>query len=250
MSNLAIAMIAAPRRAMTVAETVTSLRFGGFDEQVHVFAEPGTETGSLQDVVDHRNPRRLGALDNWLGAIAWLLANTRAEHLLVVEDDVAYCRGARKAVDQVIEGNHPYGFLGLCTQNKEADRLGMLGPGWVAMKFTDVWGTQAVCFNRSTVARMLPWARKRRRQPRSICYDYLMQEYYRQHAPSHPCYYHVPSLCEYVGWLETTIEKPRELGFCPRDEQPLRRGLGFDPEYIPGVLFPADGLSSARVEDR
>ena len=89
-------MIAAPRQAMTVDQTLASLRFGGFHETVQVFAEPGTVIGDCPHTVVSVNRRRKGALRNWTHAIRWALAMTDAPYLLIVEDDVAYCRGARE----------------------------------------------------------------------------------------------------------------------------------------------------------
>jgi hypothetical protein len=230
-TNLTIAMIAAPRQAMTVDQTVASLRAGGFHEPLHVFAEPGTCVGPCRDTTVHCNPRRLGALDNWVGAIAWSLDHTPADHLLIVEDDVAYCRGARQALDRQLRRRERYGFLNLLTPVQVAHVLGQTGPGWIATRRTDIWGTQAVCFSRESAIELVAYLRRNADDPRAISYDLQMLKFYHAHA-QWPCSYHVPSLCEHVGWNETTIEKPPGLA-CSPDRLPLRRGFEFDPNYVP-----------------
>ncbi len=230
MSELAIGMIAAPRTAMTIEQTVASLRWGGFREEVRIFAEPGTQIGNLEQVVVHRNSERLGAPANWIGAMRWLLEYTKAPNLLIVEDDVAYCKGARKGLSPFLDTGKPYGFLNLLTPIKESRRLAKAGTGWIQTKWTDVWGTQAVCFSRSTVRGFVEQDTTLISDPRAS-YDFLVAQYYLDRVES-PCYYHVPSLCEHVGWYETTLEKP--LGLRSRPEyRHLRRGLGFDPDYVP-----------------
>lgn len=237
MNELCIAMIAAPRQAMTVDQTLASLRSGGFHETVHLFAEPGTTVGDCPNTVVWVHRQRKGALHNWLHAIRWALTKTTAPYLLIVEDDVAYCRGARAALDRRLREGPAFGFLNLLTPVQVGVELSCFGTGWIPTQKTNIWGTQAVCFSRHLAFGLLEHFRRNHDDPRSISYDLMTLQYYAR-FPEAPCCYHIPSLCEHVGWRETTIPKPFGLA-CPEHRLPLRRGYGFDPDYWPPDTYPA-----------
>jgi hypothetical protein len=66
---------------------------------LHVFTEPDSpKIGGLADIIVHHNDIHFGCVGNWTHCLRWLLNETDAEFLLVSEDDVAYCRGARQVI--------------------------------------------------------------------------------------------------------------------------------------------------------
>ena len=227
---MAIGMIACPRQATTATDTLCCLRFGGFHENVYVFAEPGTEIDDLPGVVLRPNERKLGAPANWFGALDFLIKNTGASRILMMEDDVAFCRGARDVLDSGTAAIERFGYFSLYTPVREADRLAKDKSGWVPLGKTNVWGTQAVCFHRESLKGLVEHGTLLLAEGRALTYDLIMAEYFR--SRSVPCFYHVPSLCDHTGWWETTIDRDAE--FLPNmDVRHLHRGLGFDPDYGP-----------------
>ena len=85
--ELAIAMIATARPELPLERAIDNLRHGGFDETLHVFAEPGLSRPPRAALCWHPNPTRLGVVANWSQALRWLVSNTAAPNLLLVEDD-------------------------------------------------------------------------------------------------------------------------------------------------------------------
>jgi hypothetical protein len=226
---LAIAMTAAPRASMHIKQAVESLRGGGFHETVHVFAEPGCrlEVG-MDNVVLHLHPARLGARANWTTAVGWLSGHFRTSHLLVVEDDVEYCRNARRILDTQLAAKPQFGYLGLFCPVNEADKLARLGRGWIeTRRRIDVWGTVSLCLHCDTVQGLLRYGPLMESDAMRAPYDYLVRTYYRDQVPW-PCYVHVPSLTEHHGWNETTVDKK----LADRRLRYLRRGLGFSKEFL------------------
>ena len=231
LDSLAIGMITCPREACSPNQTIDSLRYGGFLGTIHVFAEPGTDIQDTPNVALHRNSRRLGAPANWFGSIEYVFQHSTTRAILMIEDDVAFCRGAQHALQKALSEIGEFGYLSLYTPVREANRLGLRGRGWVPLGRTDVWGTQAICFNRKHLSGFIAAGQHLLSHPRAVTYDLIMAQYFRS-AVQRPCYYHVPSLCDHVGWQETTIL--REAEFRPdMTLRHLHRGLEFDPEYMP-----------------
>jgi hypothetical protein len=113
---LAIGMITCHRPDVEVHASIDQLRWGGFQESVQLFCEPGTaEIRALADVVVHRNDVRRGVLGNWAHCLSWIFRHTTADYLMVCEDDVAYARGARSAWQMAVAEFDRVGFWSLYT---------------------------------------------------------------------------------------------------------------------------------------
>lgn len=223
--SFAIGMIACKRECMTTDAAVAALRGGGFPETVTVFAEPDVDDlaeGAGVRLV--RNPVRLGGPLNYLRAIRWLLEHTGEAYVLLVEDDVAYCRGARDALAALVLRRR-LGYASLHTPNRERDRVGARA-GWLRLPIGRIWGTQAVCFSRWTLEHFVHDPALHAGLP---TYDYVVQRFYS--ARGWPCYYHAPSLADHVGWSETTLGRQTNV-------TEARRGLGFDPAWTPPAALP------------
>jgi len=218
--ELAIGMITSPRHNLDPNSSISELRSGGFLEPVHVFCEPGTpEIHSDDTVVVHRNASRRGVVGNWSHCLRWLYDNSCASHLLVVEDDVVFCGGARSALEHGLASIGTFGFLSLYTPKRDAGLVGH-GIGWMlANRGRDAWGTQAMCFNRPSAEVLLGCSRlhveDQLRGPTDsiVCECFLNRNI--------PCYYHNPSLADHIGRVST----------INHNWYPEHTGLGFDRNF-------------------
>jgi hypothetical protein len=199
---LAIGMITCHRPKVDVHEAIEQLRWGGFEEQVHLFCEPGTpEIRPLFGVIVHHNEKRLGVLGNWAHCLAWLLNHTTAEYLMVCEDDVAYARGARMAWLRALGDFDRVGFWSLYTPQRDRQLVGHKA-GWVASnRGRDNWGTQGMCFPRSSAAILLDYPPLNNEDQFRGATDAIVAQCFVEAGL--PCYYHNPSLADHLGRISS-----------------------------------------------
>lgn len=228
-SHLSLGLITCYRPGLDVRASVSALRRGGFDGPLHLFCEPGTpDVAPVRDVITHRNPTRLGVLGNWRHCLAWLLEHAAAEYLLVCEDDVAYCPGARDAWARSLSRVGPVGFWSLYTPRRDRDLMGG-SRGWVAAnRGRDAWGTQAMIFPRASAELVLRYPPLREEDQMRGPTDAIVAQCFLEAGI--PCYYHSPSLADHLGRVSS-------VGHNWQEEHV---GLDFDPNYRP----PADERGS------
>jgi glycosyltransferase involved in cell wall biosynthesis len=225
-SSVAVAMIAAPRRQPTLESAIHSVRNAGFNQAIQVFAEPSVWVPDLPGVTVHENKTRLGALLNWTSALRWLVNNTTAQHLLLLEDDVELCMSAESILAEQLAKHPDYGTLSLFL-SAHCGRNAPQFHGWHAVTSHKTWGTVATCFNRKYVEGFLGCDALEQTDASASPYDLHMRSYYLTQVPV-PSYIHCPSLAEHHGWNETTIPKT----LASADEQRrLRMGYYYDVHY-------------------
>lgn len=171
--QLAVAITAATRPRPTLATSVESLRtWGGFRDSVHVFAD-----GQVEDVDGVRmwhNEPPLGCFQNWAHAVETLLrVERRADWLLILEDDVWWCDGAREAIERDVVSLDPsvVGYLSLYLSRRVSRSLelhaggGRLRDGIYGTRIGgQCWGSQAYLMPRLSAQALLAWpAFKKRR---------------------------------------------------------------------------------------
>lgn len=227
--NLAIAMIASARPELPLEHTIDNLRHGGFDETLHVFAEPGLNPPPREGICWHANATRLGVVANWLSALRWLLDETSALHLLLVEDDGDYCRGAREMLADEIARTPNYGLVSLYLATRFAHRHAGAS-GWRSHAYDErTFGLVAVCFRRGggieDFLACPELAERLAMPPETASHDELLFRYFREHG--HSCRTHRPSLADHVGFTSTLGHK----------DGPHRRGLEFDREMTAAALL-------------
>jgi hypothetical protein len=227
-------MIAAPRQGIDVHEAIDQLRRGGFDELLHLFCEPGMRrVRPLPRVVVHRNPTRRGMVGNWRYCLEWLVEHTTADILMVCEDDVRFCRGARAAWEAVADPSAKVGFWSLYTPVRDRPLVGER-PGWsVSNRGRDAWGTQAICLPRASAEILLKNEPFRTEDQLRGPTDALVADCFLKAAL--PCFYHNPSLVDHIGRISS-------VGHNWYDEHV---GLDFDPEFQP----LKKGTGSEREDD-
>jgi len=192
---------------------------------LHLFCEPGTPLDvDIDSVVFHKNDERRGALGNWRHCLRWLREHCNADYLLVCEDDVEYCRGAKSSLFQGLEALRNFGFLSLYTPKRDAPSH-TVEEGWFEANFgRRACGAQSMCFSRNSAAVLLDFPRLEMENSLSGPTDTIVSECFLTHVT--PCYYHRPSLANHIGRQST-------IGHEWFD---AHTGFEFDPEYVPTHL--------------
>lgn len=160
---IATAIITAPRPVPTLQHSIMSWRHAGFTGVVHVFADglPGI-VGTLLEV--HENNPPLGNLRNWHRALSTIYHDTDADWLMVCEDDITWCPGARDALEQDLRGLHKamamgkVGGLSLYLPRRHYKGLAPLERGWHSQglqKGKGAWGAQCLLFTRPQARSLL-----------------------------------------------------------------------------------------------
>ena len=222
--NLAIGLITCRRTNVDVHDTVAQLRRAGFPELLHMFCEPGTPPiRHLPRLVVHQNDRKLGCVGNWAHCLRWLWNHTSAEYILICEDDIAFCQGARAALNIGLHSFDRVGFWSLYTPQRDEGLVGHQY-GWVAAnRGRDAWGTQAMCFPRSSAQVVLDYAPLHNEDQLRGPTDAIVAQCFVEARL--PCYYHNPSLTDHLGRISA-------IGNNWHDNHV---GLDFDPEFQPVI---------------
>jgi glycosyltransferase involved in cell wall biosynthesis len=240
-SMLAIGMTTAPRVPSLADQSLRELRRAGFQQTVHVFAEPGAQIADHANVVVHRNPRPLGMWPNWRRAAVTLLAETDATHFLLCEDDFLLAEDASRRLNHAIESlpQENWGYASLYTARNSVRGRKWLLAGWQSLPpAASLWGSQAYCFTRESLRQMLftdsIWQHAGNTGTDAII-TLAMGKLGRK------CYFHMPSLLEHVGNYHSTAQHMHpgnfSVGFCSRGSQ-LHSSNGESPPLHVGVLLP------------
>jgi hypothetical protein len=219
---ISVGMISAVREDVELTQSFVHLRYGGFDGVVHRFCEPGVPAVELaSEVVRHDNEVQRGVLGNWVHCCRWLVENTSSDYVLVCEDDVAYCRGAKQALCNLLFQHHAFGFASLYTARGESERLSQR-TGWIEYnRGWSTYGSQALCFPRPSAVAMLGEAPLHSYDQLSGPTDAIVAQYFQNKG--FPCYHHSPSLADHVGRQST-------VGHSWSTDH---TGLNFDPGFRP-----------------
>ena len=153
----------------------------------------------------------------------WLMEQTSAEYLMVCEDDVSYCRGARLAWASAIADFDRVGFWSLYTPRRDQGLVGHQ-QGWAASnRGRDTWGTQAMCFPRSSAEILLEYRPLYEEDQLRGATDAIVAQCFVDVGI--PCYYHNPSLADHIGRISS-------IGHNWQDEHV---GLNFDRDFEPAA---------------
>jgi hypothetical protein len=215
---LEIGVITCNRPGIDVHDTVCQLRRASFQERIHVFCEPGFRPlGPMPGVTLHHNKTQLGNLGNWHHCLQEMVAMSSADYFLISEDDVAYCRGARAALEAAWL-LPACGFWSLYTPESEREfsrQRGLSGwsplnRGWAAI------GTQAICLPRASADRLLTCPALTGTYPLTGPTDAIISKFFLDAGIL--CYYHFPSLTEHLGRVSV-------------DGRADHMALDFDPDF-------------------
>jgi hypothetical protein len=215
--SLAIAMTTTHRQPSTIDRALMTLRSAGFDETVHVFAEPETELAGLSTdrVRVHVNKRRRGCFGNWKKSLKWLVKHTSASWLLVLQDDAIWLPGSavrlRSQMDVCRDRRtgllSPYAS---CMVVKEGYMEGANTDGWKECRAGwDFWGALAFCLKRDAAKELLQhcrFAKHAGMQQVDAVVAASMLELDR------PSFVHLPSLVDHIGVTSTIGNGDSEWG--------------------------------------
>lgn len=208
---LAVAVITAPRMLPTLERTLDSLREGGFNQTIHVFAEPDTlPVGwSLPRIRLHQNSERLGLYPNWLNAAGWLLSNTDASYLMLCEDDVEFCASAAAGLWHGLTILERVGYVSLYTPVRSVDLADIpIRPGWSQLNLGRLsWGALAYAFPRQVLAEIV----RSEKEPEAESTDSHISEHIRR--IKRICWHHLPSLARHTGDLNSSVGHPGRPGY-------------------------------------
>jgi hypothetical protein len=174
MLRLGIAITTAPRPEgqdyFSLAHA--SLRSAGFDEHLHVFAEPGSPTVADEEMTRHAHKQKLGCFGNFRQAVRHMSKQEEYDWVLMLQDDVVFRddAAARLRAEVVSREVAKTGFLSLYT-NKAMRPATADGreEGWHRPNFymgevakgkrpakrgKGYWGALAGCWPRETLVRM------------------------------------------------------------------------------------------------
>lgn len=200
---IAIGLTTCHRPDFPLADSIRRLRIGGFDQDVHVFAEPGTGIEHIPGVVVHCNRDTLGVNRNAQQAMRFLLGLS-TDYVLLVENDVEFSPNAAAHLGMMPEW---FGFASLYTPVLYADAIGY-SRGWV--EYNRGWyncAGQAILFQ-SNVLRMILQDERWETAGMDGCGngDSIIGSYCQERYI--PCYHHVPSLCEHLGRKSSRSDVP------------------------------------------
>lgn len=226
----AVGVVAAPRAEATLERSLRSLVAAGWEEGI-LFAEPRTPKPDPLPAsflwVERALP--LGAWANWLLALEELtLRYPRADAFLICQDDVLYCRGLRRYLEEALWPGSPVGVVSLhaASHQDAGSVMGFYGVdfGWQA------WGAQAYVFPNPAARAFLrhPMVRNHRhRGPgqgvQNI--DSVTGQWCRDSGL--PYVLHTPSLTQHVGeasaiWDGGGVLGRRRAGTFPGEDSDIR----------------------------
>jgi len=188
--NIAVGVPAIDRPGLTVADTVTNVRRGGFNGFLLLACEPGTNIpAGLKNVEVVQHAKKLGHIDNADFVYSWLLKNTAADYIMAVENDTRFCQTARPCLEKLCENEEPFSYASLFTP--ACCELSLDKIGWRDYRPGEANCTaQALFFRRSSLQMM-------RSFPEWTAWDGTIGKIGKNMGL--PCWYHVPSLSEHIS---------------------------------------------------
>jgi hypothetical protein len=220
--NLAIGMTTCKRPDYPyIARSFSDLMKTGLindNRRLQLFAEPEHDFDRVWPphlrppwVDCHVAIEKLGCFPNWKRALTWLIANTDADWLMVVQDDVVY---RSDVLARLEAGAEEFQFIGALSPYCS---VAMVEPeswdtveGWGQARFYNnaFWGALTLCFSRSVAEALLAFPRFRAHDHhRKI--DVVVGNCLRDMGL--PLIVHRPSLCDHIG-ERSTIGRDRIRG--------------------------------------
>lgn len=246
----AVGITAAPRPDPTLLRMADSAIRAGFDPVV--YAEPGTDLADLPCPAVVRE-ELLGPWQNWRQTLADLLAaDPAAEALLVLQDDIVFCRNVRALVERQFLWPQKCGVLSIYSPRHSwkggyyKDKGGVLG-----VNRHHLIGACALVFPRAVAERICSpefaehhgcW--DSRAKPAAPHRKRAIEKYVRDAVTKMGlrCYYVAPSLAQHIGETSAifpdnpnrraTIKSGRASRSFPGEEACAFEAHGFrTPEY-------------------
>jgi hypothetical protein len=161
MASLAIGMQTAWRPDPVIDTSLDSLRAAGFEQTVHVFAEPTAQVKKRPDIELRRNAHTQGCFPNWRNTAVWMFVNTDADWIMVLQDDVVWRNDGRAQLEAGMAAHPAVGMLSPYCSPKMLphDLRQNASPeeSWQEAQFYDKTfiGALALCFPRESLGKLL-----------------------------------------------------------------------------------------------
>lgn len=240
---VAVAMVTAPRPVQTVDRSLAELRRAGFQQTIHVFAEPKSDVRPDVGLRLTTHRRRKGMWRNWKFAARWMFERTDAPFILICEDDIELSPCAAWGLQHAIDTlpHESWGFASLYTPVHNVAGLPD-ADGWQDVPVRrGLWGALAYCFTREGLKEILQTHTvKNHRGPKGT--DWIVSTAVAE--AKRRCYFHRPSLGGHtgggvssVGHMEllemAAVEfSPRYRRYGPELSQPLTGQLAVATSYF------------------
>lgn len=202
-TSFAIGMTHIGRDQGYVYDSIKDLRRAGFDQNIHVFSEPHhNDLSAVPNITVHQNEKQRNCYPNWRHTMHWLLDNTDAQWLLIVQDDVVYRDDAAERFQSFIDklpGGKGVGFISLYTSRAMIPKPLPKTNTWVDAKFHNraFWGALAIAIPRGSAERLRahpPFIEHA--HPRKV--DVVVGNCMRKHFGLRTMV-HSPSLADHIG---------------------------------------------------
>lgn len=220
--KLAIGMTVGARRERKQVyeycrQAVSSLRRVGFTEALHCFVEPDA-VGHVPDhrrwnIVSHVNSQVLGCFQNFKHGLDWLLQQTDADWLLMLQDDCVWRADGASLIHAAIERPElqTAGFLSAYTSKAMVNEA-LRAPEsrwaaenlWAPCRFHNraFWGAVSMLFPRQSATLMNTQSQRYLTHRHHRKLDVVVGNVMRAEL-NLPIYVHVPSLCDHIGSFST-----------------------------------------------
>lgn len=217
--KLTIAMPSAFRPGLSRDRAVKALRAGGFLDPLHLFTEPPHPEQHWLNVTVHPNETQLGGWLNHKQCLRWLLDNAPTRYLMVAEDDVVFCCGARQLLDQQIEAHPDFSVITLYYSNRDHQATKAADGWFLHNRGCHHFGNLALVFDREGgIEKYLASVEHIVEGRFTRNYDVPMFSWFKNNpSEDHGVWSHCPSLVDHIGVRSTLGHK----------DHPGRRGYRF-----------------------
>jgi hypothetical protein len=232
--TIAMAITTAGREGSTIVNALSNIRKVGFRGPVHVFAEPNSVRNTVMRAEDpktviHRHNVVRGCFGNWKYAAQWMFENTDEDWVLIMQDDVVWCRKAAGILQHAVEhANLTHcGYLSPYTSPAMVpDRAASFHGTWIHARRRNFWGAVATCYPRNCLEYLLKCPIfLNHRGSREV--DRVIGDVFFNCEDGRWPIIHIPSLATHVGKV-STIGRHKN----PRSQW-ARCGFRFDSDFKP-----------------
>lgn len=220
-NKLAIGMTVGLRRNKGVIydyaeQAAFSLRQAGFAEELHCFTEP--EAGMHMPrpkrwkAKIHQNEEKLGCFPNFRHSLKYLLDNTDADWILMLQDDCIWRVDGSQRIHEAISDPKfadagflsPYTSKAMVEPDAREPKKWRSRNAWLPCRFHNnaFWGAVAMLFPRRSAQRMEDESERYRNHKHHRKLDVVVGNAMRRELEL-PIYVHVPSLCDHIGSWST-----------------------------------------------
>jgi len=194
--------------------SVRSLREAGFKQTLHAFTEPGAQihVPKAPDVTMLQHEKKKGCFRNFRFGLKWLLDNTEADWLLMLQDDALWRSDGWTIISESINSGDydhvgmlsPYTSKSMVFQGDKVKYAKKKVEGWRKCHFHNkaFWGAVAMLFPRESAMKMEDESQRYRNHKHHRKLDVIVGNALRKELKLE-ILVRVPSLVEHIGAWST-----------------------------------------------